>query len=95
MSGNEERVRTSFEAEGVALLTVSGPPPNPSTFACVDQLAERTSQPVLVVFQDSRFCPLTSELPVRYERDIRKIDASRTSCRRSSSSTPAGPTWTW
>ena len=44
MSGNEERVRTSFEAEGVALLTVSGPPPNPSTFACVDQLAEQLEQ---------------------------------------------------
>lgn len=41
MAEQEERVRTSFEAEGVALLTVSGPPPNPCTFACVEQLADQ------------------------------------------------------
>lgn len=39
----------------------------------VAQLAARSKQPVLVVFQDSRFCPLTSELPLRYERDILAI----------------------
>ena len=44
MSASEERVRTSFEADGVALLTVTGPPPNPSTFACVDQLADQLEQ---------------------------------------------------
>lgn len=44
MSASEERVRTSFEADGVALLTVTGPPPNPSTFACVDQLADQIEQ---------------------------------------------------
>jgi len=36
-------------------------------------LASRASQPVLVVFQDSRFCPLTSELPLRYERELLAI----------------------
>ncbi|MEM9175574.1 MAG: enoyl-CoA hydratase/isomerase family protein [Myxococcota bacterium] len=41
MGPTGDRVSTSFEAEGVALLTVSGPPPNPSTFACVDQLADQ------------------------------------------------------
>jgi putative ABC transport system permease protein len=39
----------------------------------VADLAARSAQPVLVVFQDSRFCPLTSELPVRYERDIQAV----------------------
>src|SRR5688572_428210 len=39
----------------------------------VDTLAERADQPVLVVFQDSRFCPLTSELPLRYERTIDEV----------------------
>ncbi len=74
-------VRTALRARMRSLLTVLGGTLAMMLFAFVrtvdggvDQLAERTSQPVLVVFQDSRFCPLTSELPVRYERDIRKID---------------------
>ena len=74
-------VRTALRARTRSLLTVLGGTLAMMLFAFVrtvdggvDQLAERTSQPVLVVFQDSRFCPLTSELPVRYERDIRKID---------------------
>lgn len=74
-------LRTASRARTRSLLTVLG-----GTFAMmlfafvrtvddgVQQLSERTAQPVLVVFQDSRFCPLTSELPVRYESDIRKID---------------------
>lgn len=73
-------LRTAFRARTRSLLTILG-----GTFAMmlfafvrtvddgVEQLSERTAQPVLVVFQDSRFCPLTSELPVRYESDIRKI----------------------
>lgn len=74
-------VRTAFRARMRSLLTVLGGTLAMMLFAFVrtvdggvQDLAERTSQPVLVVFQDSRFCPLTSELPVRYERDIRKID---------------------
>jgi len=73
--------RTAFRARTRSLLTVLGGTLAMMLFAFVrtvdggvDDLAERTAQPVLVVFQDSRFCPLTSELPVRYERDIRKID---------------------
>lgn len=73
-------LRTAWRARTRSLLTILG-----GTFAMmlfafvrtvddgVHQLSERTAQPVLVVFQDSRFCPLTSELPVRYESDIRKI----------------------
>ncbi|MFN3243775.1 MAG: ABC transporter permease [Planctomycetota bacterium] len=74
-------VRTAFRARMRSLLTVLGGTLAMMLFAFVrtvdggvQDLAERTSRPVLVVFQDSRFCPLTSELPVRYERDIRKID---------------------
>ena len=73
--------RTAFRARARSLLTVLGGTLAMMLFAFVrtvdggvDDLAERTAQPVLVVFQDSRFCPLTSELPVRYERDIRKIE---------------------
>lgn len=73
--------RTAFRARTRSLLTVLGGTLAMMLFAFVrtvdggvDDLAERTAQPVLVVFQDSRFCPLTSELPVRYERDIRKIE---------------------
>jgi putative ABC transport system permease protein len=40
----------------------------------VEQLARDSRQPVLVVFQDSRFCPLTSELPLRYAQSIRQIE---------------------
>ena len=74
-------LRTAFRARTRSLLTVLGGTLAMMLFAFVrtvdggvDDLAERTAQPVLVVFQDSRFCPLTSELPVRYERDIRKIE---------------------
>jgi putative ABC transport system permease protein len=74
-------VRTAFRARTRSLLTVLGGTLAMMLFAFVrtvdggvQALAERTAQPVLVVFQDSRFCPLTSELPVRYEREIRKMD---------------------
>lgn len=73
-------LRTAFRARTRSLLTVLGGTLAMMLFAFVrtvddgvEQLAERTAQPVLVVFQDSRFCPLTSELPVRYESAIRKI----------------------
>ena len=74
-------LRTASRARTRSLLTVLGATLAMMLFAFVrtvddgvKRLAERTAQPVLVVFQDSRFCPLTSELPVRYEDDIRKID---------------------
>lgn len=74
-------LRTAFRARTRSLLTVLGGTLAMMLFAFVrtvdsgvQDLSERTAQPVLVVFQDSRFCPLTSELPVRYERDIRKME---------------------
>jgi putative ABC transport system permease protein len=39
----------------------------------VKELETRASKPLLVVFQDSRFCPLTSNLPVRYAPAIRDV----------------------
>ena len=41
MSDEQDRVRLDWDREGVALVTVTGPPPNPCTFACVDALADR------------------------------------------------------
>lgn len=73
-------VRTALRARMRSLLTVLGGTLAMMLFAFVrtvddgvETLAEKSSRPVLVVFQDSRFCPLTSELPVRYQSDIRKI----------------------
>jgi putative ABC transport system permease protein len=70
-------LRTTRRARMRSLLTVLGGALAMMLFAfvvTVDRgvatLADRSAQPVLVVFQDSRFCPLTSELPVRYERQI-------------------------
>jgi putative ABC transport system permease protein len=40
----------------------------------VKELEARASKPLLVVFQDSRFCPLTSNLPVRYAPAIREVE---------------------
>jgi len=69
--------RTTLRARMRSLLTLLGTTLAMTLFAFVRtvddgvaDLAARSAQPVLVVFQDSRFCPLTSELPVRYERDI-------------------------
>lgn len=74
-------VRTALRARTRSLLTVLGGTLAMTLFAFVrtvddgvQQLADRSSQGVLVVFQDSRFCPLTSALPVRYEGAIREID---------------------
>jgi putative ABC transport system permease protein len=74
-------VRTALRARMRSLLTVLGASLGIMLFAFVSTvddgvaaLSERSSKRVLVVFQDSRFCPLTSELPMRYERDIRRIE---------------------
>lgn len=74
-------IRTTRRARTRSLLTLLGGTLGMMLFAFVrtvddgvQGLAQRSSRPVLVVFQDSRFCPLTSELPLRYERDLRKIE---------------------
>jgi putative ABC transport system permease protein len=73
-------VRTTLRARTRSLLTLLGASLAMALFAFVrtvddgvQALAQRSQQPVLVVFQDSRFCPLTSELPLRYERDIAAV----------------------
>jgi putative ABC transport system permease protein len=40
----------------------------------VDAFERAANKPVLVVFQQSRFCPLTSELPSRYRSEIERMD---------------------
>lgn len=73
-------VRTALRARTRSLLTLLGAALAMALFAFVrtvddgvTTLQQRADQPVLVVFQDSRFCPLTSELPLRYERTIRDL----------------------
>lgn len=77
-------VRTALRARMRSLLTVLGGTLAMMLFAFVrtvddgvQQLSERSAPSVLVVFQDSRFCPLTSALPMRYERQIQQIDGVR------------------
>jgi len=67
------RLRTSLAVLGAALAM--------ALFAFVrtvdrgvEALAEESDRPVLVVFQDSRFCPLTSYLPARYAPSIRDVE---------------------
>lgn len=74
-------LRTAARARMRSLLTLLGAALAMTLFAFVRTvdggvagLAEKAKQPVLVVFQDSRFCPLTSDLPLRYERDLRKVE---------------------
>ena len=74
-------VRTALRARTRTILTVLGAAVAMGLFAFVrtvdegvSDLDRRARQPVLVVFQESRFCPLTSYLPVRYADMIRKID---------------------
>jgi len=74
-------VRTALRARTRTILTVMGAALAMALFAfvrTVDQgvqdLARKAQEPVLVVFQDSRFCPLTSELPVRYSPAIRDVE---------------------
>lgn len=73
-------LRTATRARMRSLLTLLGAALAMALFAFVRTvddgvatLRKRADQPVLVVFQDSRFCPLTSELPLRYERAIRDV----------------------
>jgi len=73
-------LRTAWRARTRSLLTLLGAALAMALFAFVRtvddgvlDLQRRADRPVLVVFQDSRFCPLTSELPLRYERDIRAV----------------------
>ncbi len=42
--------------------------------AGVARLSETSARPILVVFQRSRFCALTSELPMRYKGDIEAME---------------------
>jgi putative ABC transport system permease protein len=39
----------------------------------VDRFQESAAKPIVVVFQQSRFCPLTSELPERYRAQIESV----------------------
>jgi putative ABC transport system permease protein len=73
-------LRTALRARTRSLLTLLGASLAMALFAFVRtvddgvaELSRRADQPVLVVFQDSRFCPLTSELPLRYERAIEDV----------------------
>lgn len=69
--------RTIFRARLRSSLTVLGTALALGLFAFVwalergvERLEEKADQPLLVVFQTSRFCPLTSNLPVRYADEI-------------------------
>ncbi|MBL8738772.1 MAG: ABC transporter permease [Planctomycetes bacterium] len=73
-------LRTASRARTRSVLTLLGAALAMALFAFVrtvddgvQSLADRADRPVLVVFQDSRFCPLTSELPLRYERTIQDV----------------------
>jgi putative ABC transport system permease protein len=72
--------RTVLRARTRTILTVTGAAVAMALFAFVrtvdagvEELRARAGKPLLVVFQDSRFCPLTSNLPVRYAPEIRGI----------------------
>jgi len=74
-------VRTAWRARTRTVLTIVGAAVAMGLFAFVRtvdegvrELDRRASQPVLVVFQESRFCPLTSYLPVRYADQIRGME---------------------
>jgi putative ABC transport system permease protein len=73
--------RTIVRARMRSLLTVLGTALALGLFAFVwtlsrgvARLSESADQPVLVVFQSSRFCPLTSDLPVRYAQEIAEME---------------------
>jgi putative ABC transport system permease protein len=73
--------KTVLRARTRSLLTVLGSAFALALFAFVrtleagvDQISKDATAPVLVVFQQSRFCPLTSELPLRYQRQIEEVD---------------------
>jgi putative ABC transport system permease protein len=73
--------KTVLRARTRSLLTVLGTAFALALFAFVrtleggvSALQEESSAPVLVVFQQSRFCPLTSELPLRYRKQIEAVE---------------------
>jgi putative ABC transport system permease protein len=73
--------KTVLRARTRSLLTVLGTAFALGLFAFVrtleagvDRLEREASAPVLVVFQRSRFCPLTSELPLRYQTTIEAVE---------------------
>lgn len=73
--------RTIFRARARSLLTIFGTALAIALFAFVrmleggvDRMADQANQPVLVVFETSRFCPLTSLLPDRYADDIASME---------------------
>lgn len=70
-------LRTVLRAPARSALTVLGTALALAIFAFVRTLeggvagiSKAADRPVLVVFQQSRFCPLTSELPLRYRGDL-------------------------
>jgi putative ABC transport system permease protein len=72
--------RTILRARTRSLLTLLGTALAMALFAFVstleagvEELSESSNQPVLVVFETSRFCPLTSELPMRYADEVRRM----------------------
>lgn len=72
--------RTILRARTRSLLTLLGTALALALFAFVStleagvrRLSDAANQPVLVVFQTSRFCPLTSELPMRYIDEVRSM----------------------
>jgi len=73
--------RTVLRARLRSLLTIMGTALALALFTFVRMLeggvanmAEEADQPVLVVFETSRFCPLTSNLPDRYADDIADME---------------------
>lgn len=76
--------RTILRARMRSLLTLLGTALAMALFAFVhtleagvERLSESSNLPVLVVFETSRFCPLTSELPMRYADEVRKMPGVR------------------
>ena len=72
--------RTILRARTRSLLTLLGTALALALFAFVStlgagvrRLSESSNQPVLVVFETSRFCPLTSDIPVRYADEVRRM----------------------
>ncbi|MHC5010526.1 MAG: ABC transporter permease [Planctomycetota bacterium] len=73
--------RTILRARTRSVLTIVGTALALGLFAFVrtleagvDRLAEGSNVPILVVFQSSRFCPLTSQLPMYYADEIERME---------------------
>lgn len=60
MQDGAARVRLEWDEPGVALLTVSGPPPNPCTFLCVDAIADALEEATAA---EARVVVLASDVP--------------------------------